>query len=160
MFKRMMFAISLLLASGTALADVHVMACEPVWAAVAKQIGGDRVDEFSFRAAGAGYEELHARGGGILSTVRATRGEGEDGLRTIVERHRGWMLRHGTTTFEAQSGYRLDRGTELAKELGDTVVAVGGGGRHFSAGSGNDNDAGFAAFGDEHGRQAGGAGRS
>ena len=76
--------------------------------------GGDRVDEFSLRAAGAGYEELHARGGGILSTVRATRAEGEDGLRTIVERHRGWMLRHGTTTFEAKSGYGLDRDTELA----------------------------------------------
>jgi len=76
--------------------------------------GGDRIDEFSLRAAGAGYEELHARGGGILSTVRATRAEGEDGLRTIVERHRGWMLRHGTTTFEAKSGYGLDRDTELA----------------------------------------------
>jgi imidazolonepropionase len=76
--------------------------------------GGNRVDEFSLRAAGAGYEELHARGGGILSTVRATRAEGEDGLRTIVERHRGWMLRHGTTTFEAKSGYGLDRDTELA----------------------------------------------
>jgi imidazolonepropionase len=76
--------------------------------------GGDRVDEFSLRAAGAGYEELHEHGGGILSTVRATRAEGEDGLRTIVERHRGWMLRHGTTTFEAKSGYGLDRDTELA----------------------------------------------
>ena len=76
--------------------------------------GGDRVDEFSLRAGGAGYEELHARGGGILSTVRATRAEGEDGLRTIVERHRRWMLRHGTTTFEAKSGYGLDRDTELA----------------------------------------------
>ena len=76
--------------------------------------GGDRVDEFSLRAGGAGYEELHARGGGILSTVRATRAAGEDGLRTAVERHRGWMLGHGTTTFESKSGYGLDRETELA----------------------------------------------
>jgi len=76
--------------------------------------GGDRVEEFSLRAAGASYEELHARGGGILSTVRATRAAGEDGLRTAVERHRGWMLGHGTTTFEAKSGYGLDRDTELA----------------------------------------------
>ncbi|HVM56948.1 MAG TPA: imidazolonepropionase [Gaiellaceae bacterium] len=75
---------------------------------------GDRVDEFSLRAAGAGYEEVHARGGGILSTVRATRAAGEDGLRANVERHRGWMLRHGTTTFEGKSGYGLDRDTELA----------------------------------------------
>ena len=76
--------------------------------------GGDRVDEFSLRAAGASYEELHARGGGILSTVRATRRAGEDGLRAAVERHRSWMLEHGTTTFEAKSGYGLDRETELA----------------------------------------------
>jgi len=76
--------------------------------------GGDRVEEFSLRAAGASYEELHARGGGILSTVRATRAAGEDGLRDAVERHRGWMLGHGTTTFEAKSGYGLDRDTELA----------------------------------------------
>jgi imidazolonepropionase len=75
---------------------------------------GDRVEEFSLRAGGATYEELHAAGGGILSTVRATRAAGADGLRAAVERHRGWMLRHGTTTFEAKSGYGLDRDTELA----------------------------------------------
>jgi len=76
--------------------------------------GGDRVEEFSLRAGGAGYEELHARGGGILSTVRATREAGEEGLRAAVERHRGWMRSHGTTTFESKSGYGLDRDTELA----------------------------------------------
>src|SRR5205823_11728347 len=75
---------------------------------------GDRVDEFSLRAGGASYEELHAQGGGILSTVRATRAAGEDGLRRAVERHRGWMRADGTTTFEAKSGYGLDRDTELA----------------------------------------------
>jgi imidazolonepropionase len=76
--------------------------------------GGDRVDEFSLRAGGASYEELHAHGGGILSTVRATRDAGEPGLRDAVERHSGWMLGHGTTTFEGKSGYGLDRETELA----------------------------------------------
>jgi imidazolonepropionase len=76
--------------------------------------GGDRVDEFSLRAGGASYEELHALGGGILSTVRATRAAGEERLREAVERHRGWMRAHGTTTFEAKSGYGLDRDTELA----------------------------------------------
>ena len=76
--------------------------------------GGDRVDEFSLRAGGASYEELHAAGDGILSTVRATRALGDDGLRAAVERHRDWMLRAGTTTFEAKSGYGLDRDTELA----------------------------------------------
>jgi imidazolonepropionase len=76
--------------------------------------GGDRVDEFSLRAGGASYEELHAAGGGILSTVRATREAGEEALRAAVERHSGWMLRAGTTTFEGKSGYGLDRETELA----------------------------------------------
>jgi len=76
--------------------------------------GGDRVEEFSLRAGGASYEELHARGGGILSTVRATRAAGEDGLRAAVTTHAAWMRAHGTTTFEAKSGYGLDRETELA----------------------------------------------
>jgi imidazolonepropionase len=76
--------------------------------------GGDRVEEFSLRAAGASYEELHAAGGGILSTVRATRAAGAAGLAAAVARHRAWMLRAGTTTWEGKSGYGLDRDTELA----------------------------------------------
>ena len=75
---------------------------------------GDRVEEFALRARGASYEELHAAGGGILATVRPTRAAGADGLRRVVERHRGWMLQHGTTTWEGKSGYGLDRETELA----------------------------------------------
>jgi imidazolonepropionase len=76
--------------------------------------GGDRVEEFSLRAGGASYEELHAAGGGILSTVRATRALSGDGLRARVEQHAGWMLAHGTTTWEGKSGYGLDHDTELA----------------------------------------------
>ena len=86
--------------------------------------GGDRVEEFSLRAAGASYEELHAAGGGILSTVRATREAGAEGIARAVERHRGWMLRHGTTTWEGKSGYGLDRETELASLR--AVAAAGG----------------------------------
>jgi imidazolonepropionase len=86
--------------------------------------GGDRVEEFALRAGGASYEELHAAGGGILSTVRATRAAGADGLRAAVERHAGWMLRHGTTTWEGKSGYGLDRDTELASL--EAVAAAGG----------------------------------
>jgi len=85
---------------------------------------GDRVEEFALRAGGASYEELHAAGGGILSTVRATRAGGADELRAAVERHRGWMLRAGTTTFEGKSGYGLDRETELASL--EAVAAAGG----------------------------------
>jgi imidazolonepropionase len=86
--------------------------------------GSDRVEEFSLRAGGASYEELHALGGGILSTVRATRAAGEQGLREAVERHRGWMQAHGTTTFESKSGYGLDRDTELASLR--AIKAAGG----------------------------------
>jgi imidazolonepropionase len=75
---------------------------------------GDRVGEFSLRAAGASYEELHAAGGGIQSTVRATRAGTEDELAAALRLHREWMLAAGTTTFEGKSGYGLDRETELA----------------------------------------------
>jgi imidazolonepropionase len=87
------------------LVDCHTHAC----------FAGDRVEEFSLRAAGASYEELHARGGGILSTVRATRAAGDEGLAVALARHAEWMLRAGTTTFEAKSGYGLDRDTELTQ---------------------------------------------
>jgi imidazolonepropionase len=86
------------------LVDCHTHAC----------FSGDRVEEFAQRARGATYEELHAAGGGILSTVRATRAAGERELKAAVRRHREWMMRAGTTTFEAKSGYGLDRETELA----------------------------------------------
>jgi imidazolonepropionase len=86
------------------LVDCHTHAC----------FAGDRVDEFELRARGASYEKLHAAGGGILRTVQATRSAGEEGLQAAVRRHRDWMLRAGTTTFEAKSGYGLDRDTELA----------------------------------------------
>jgi len=86
--------------------------------------GGDRAEEFSLRAAGASYEELHAAGGGILSTVRATRAASADELERLVRRHAAWMLRAGTTTFEGKSGYGLDRDTELASLR--AVAAAGG----------------------------------
>ena len=75
---------------------------------------GSRAQEFELRSGGATYEELHAAGGGILSTVRATRAAGEEGLRDALALHRNWMLASGTTTFEAKSGYGLDHATELA----------------------------------------------
>ena len=93
------------LAAIPGLVDCHTHAC----------FGGDRVNEFSLRAGGASYEELHAAGGGILSTVRATRAAGEAELTRLTLRHRGWMRSHGTTTFECKSGYGLDHDTELAQ---------------------------------------------
>ena len=92
------------LCAGPGLVDCHT---HPAW-------GGDRVAEFSLRAGGASYEELHAAGGGILATVRATRALDDGELQARVARHAEWMLRHGTTTWEGKSGYGLDRETELA----------------------------------------------
>ena len=96
------------------LIDCHTHAC----------FAGDRVEEFALRAAGATYEELHAAGGGILETVRATRAASEAALGEAVERHAGWMRTHGTTTFEAKSGYGLDRETELVQL--EAIEAAGG----------------------------------
>jgi len=96
------------------LVDCHTHAC----------FAGDRVDEFALRAAGATYEELHAAGGGIMSTVGATRAASEAELEQSVRRHRQWMLRAGTTTFESKSGYGLDRDTELASLR--AIAAAGG----------------------------------
>lgn len=96
------------------LVDCHTHAC----------FAGDRVEEFSLRAGGASYEELHARGGGILSTVRATRAASAAELAGALAEHVGWMLKAGTTTWEAKSGYGLDRETELAQLR--AVQAAGG----------------------------------
>ena len=96
------------------LVDCHTHVC----------FAGDRVTEFDLRARGASYEELHEAGGGILSTVRATRAADEDALDKAVRRHRAWMLHAGTTTFEGKSGYGLDLETELACLR--AVAAAGG----------------------------------
>ena len=74
---------------------------------------GNRANEFEQRAAGATYQEIAAAGGGILRTVALTRAASGDELLIAARRHRDWMLRTGTTTIEAKSGYGLERATEL-----------------------------------------------
>jgi len=74
---------------------------------------GNRAGEFERRIAGATYQEIAAEGGGILRTVKLTRAATEDELLAGARRHRDWMLRGGTTTIEAKSGYGLDREAEL-----------------------------------------------
>lgn len=74
--------------------------------------GGNRAREFQMRLAGATYEEIAARGGGILSTVRATREASE---RQLVEQalpRLDALLAEGVTTVEIKSGYGLDIQTE------------------------------------------------
>jgi imidazolonepropionase len=75
--------------------------------------GGSREDELVLRQRGASYLQILAAGGGILSTVAATRAASTDQL---LEHGRHWldeMLTHGVTTIEAKSGYGLDLETEI-----------------------------------------------
>ena len=76
--------------------------------------GGCRSAEFRMRCAGASYEEIAASGGGIRSTVAATRACSESELIESGRRHASWMLSNGTTTAEAKSGYGLNLESELA----------------------------------------------
>jgi imidazolonepropionase len=74
---------------------------------------GNRAAEFEQRIDGATYQQIAAAGGGILRTVALTRAASEDDLLATARQHRDWMLRSGTTTIEAKSGYGLDHATEL-----------------------------------------------
>jgi imidazolonepropionase len=74
---------------------------------------GSREGELQLRQHGAGYLEILAAGGGILSTVDATRAASADELLAHGRRWLDEMLRHGVTTIEAKSGYGLDLRTEL-----------------------------------------------
>ena len=75
--------------------------------------GGDRLADFERRIAGSTYESIAAAGGGILSTVRATRAASESSLLDSAERHLQWMIRGGTTALEIKSGYGLSLKDEL-----------------------------------------------
>ncbi|MBI3159500.1 MAG: imidazolonepropionase [Chloroflexi bacterium] len=74
---------------------------------------GDRAAEFELRLEGKAYLEILAAGGGILSTVRATRRASPDDLIEQTRARLRRMLQHGTTTVEAKTGYGLDQETEL-----------------------------------------------
>jgi len=75
--------------------------------------GGDRADEFARRLRGESYEDIMAAGGGIQSTVEATRASSASGLLNQAVRRAKRMLGTGTTTVEVKSGYGLNLDTEL-----------------------------------------------
>ncbi|HEU0296834.1 MAG TPA: imidazolonepropionase [Anaerolineales bacterium] len=75
--------------------------------------GGDRANEFEMKMAGTAYLDILAAGGGIISTVRATR---TASIETLIAQTRPRLLRmfaHGTTTVEAKTGYGLQTATEF-----------------------------------------------
>lgn len=75
--------------------------------------GGNRAREFELRLEGASYEALQRAGGGILSTVRATRQATEESLFLSAEKRIARLKSEGVTTLEIKSGYGLDLDTEL-----------------------------------------------
>lgn len=92
--------------------DPHTHAC---WA-------GDRLDEFELKQQGVDYLTILKRGGGIMSTVRATRAASTEELTTLTIRHLVRMLRLGTTTAEVKTGYGLTPDAEL--KMLDAIVAA------------------------------------
>jgi len=86
--------------------------------------GGDRAHEFELRLRGASYEEIARAGGGIVSTMRATRAASEDDLVASALPRLDALIAEGVTTVEVKSGYGLEREAELrmlraARRLGD-----------------------------------------
>ncbi|MBB6289836.1 MULTISPECIES: imidazolonepropionase [unclassified Pseudomonas] len=88
--------------------------------------GGNRSGEFEQRLEGVSYADIAAKGGGIASTVRATRAATEDELFASAHKRLRSLLRDGVTTVEIKSGYGLDLANErkmlrVARRLGDAL---------------------------------------
>ncbi|MDE0058123.1 MAG: imidazolonepropionase [Defluviicoccus sp.] len=86
--------------------------------------GGSRAGEFEMRLNGASYEEVARAGGGIVSTMRATREADDETLYAAAVPRLGNLIDEGVTTVEVKSGYGLDTDTELkqlrvARKLGE-----------------------------------------
>jgi imidazolonepropionase len=87
---------------------------------------GERSQEFELRLAGASYEQVAQAGGGIMSTVRATRAASEDALLELACDRAARLLAEGVTTLEVKSGYGLDLENELkllrvARRIGERL---------------------------------------
>ncbi|MEB3901389.1 imidazolonepropionase [Pseudomonas putida] len=88
--------------------------------------GGNRSGEFEQRLQGVSYAEIAAQGGGIASTVRATRAASEDELFASARQRVQALMRDGMTTLEIKSGYGLDLANErkmlrVARRLGEEL---------------------------------------
>lgn len=75
--------------------------------------GGNRAKEFEMRLEGATYQEIAAAGGGIVSTVKATREADEETLYVAAKDRLNALMQEGVTTVEIKSGYGLDIETEI-----------------------------------------------
>jgi len=113
-----------------AAADTPVESCHGLWMTPGLidchthlVYGGNRVEEFEKRLCGVSYEEISRAGGGIQSTVRATRAAAADTLYASAQVRARRLMSEGVTTLEIKSGYGLEldaerRLLEVARELG------------------------------------------
>lgn len=140
----------------TVYADAHVISCSGNFMTPGLidchthlVYGGSRIAEFEQRLQGKSYEEIAQNGGGILSTVRATRDSNEDMLYFSAERRLAHLQKGGVTTVEIKSGYGLDLEHELkmlrvARKLGEKpdidVVTTFLGAHAIPPEFGNDSD--------------------
>jgi imidazolonepropionase len=118
-------------AEAPAFAAAEIVDCEGLWITPGLVdchthivYGGNRAHEFELRLAGASYEEIARAGGGIVSTMRATRASTEDALVATALPRVDALIREGVTTIEVKSGYGLDLASELkslraARRLGE-----------------------------------------
>lgn len=74
---------------------------------------GTRENEFAMRSEGKTYQQIAEQGGGILSTVKATRAATKKELKKLASKRLDAMMQHGTTTVEIKSGYGLDEDSEI-----------------------------------------------
>ncbi|MCX6134715.1 MAG: imidazolonepropionase [Ignavibacteriales bacterium] len=75
--------------------------------------GGSRENEFAMRAEGKTYQDIAAQGGGILSSVMATRAATKKELKKAASKHLDEMMKQGTTAVEIKSGYALSEDGEI-----------------------------------------------
>lgn len=75
--------------------------------------GGNRHEEFAMRCQGKTYKEIADQGGGIVASMRGTRGATVDDLIRLGKERLERMLEHGTTSCEVKTGYGLDKQSEL-----------------------------------------------
>jgi len=113
-----------------AAADTPVESCHGLWMTPGLidchthlVYGGNRVEEFEKRLCGVSYEEISRAGGGIQSTVRATRAAAADTLYASAQVRARRLMSEGVTTLEIKSGYGLELDAErrllkVARELG------------------------------------------
>ena len=112
--------------------------------------GGERSNEFEMRLAGASYQEISRAGGGIASSVRATRAASDDDLFASGSKRLDRLIAEGVTSVEVKSGYGLDLATEarvlrtarrLAHERDVTIVTSFLGAHALPPEAGGDKDA-------------------